>query len=223
MPQASLRSNISRFRPRHSPREEFANTVTHGLGALLSAVGLVVLIVLAALQGDPWRIVAVSVYGASLVILYLASTLYHSFRRLRLKYLFEILDHAAIYLLIAGSYTPFMLISLRHSIGWVLLGTVWGLAFIGIALKPFLVHRLRRLSPVIYLAMGWLSIIAIPEMLANIPPVGIVLIAAGGVSYSVGVIFYAWQKLPFNHTVWHLFVLGGSICHYFAVLNIVVA
>jgi hemolysin III len=195
--------------------------VTHGLGALLSVAGLAVLVVLAALQGDAWRVVAVSVYGGSLVALYSASTLYHSARRVRLKYFLEILDHSAIYLLIAGSYTPFMLISLRHSIGWVLLSVVWGLALIGIAFKPLLVHRLRRLSPVLYLAMGWLSVVAIPEMLVNIPPIGLILIAAGGISYSVGIIFYAWQKLPFNHAVWHVFVLGGSVCHYFAVLSVV--
>ncbi len=223
MPYNSAKGNLSRFRPKHPRREELYNSITHGLGALLSVAGLVVLVVLSALQGDPWRVVAVSIYGATLVLLYMASMLYHGVRRLRLKYLFEILDHIGIYLLIAGTYTPFMLISLRGTLGWTLLGIIWTLALLGIALKPFLVHRLRRLSPVIYLAMGWMVVVAIPEMLTHIPDIGLIMLAGGGLSYSVGVLFYIWKKLPYHHTVWHIFVLVGSTCHYFAVLSVVLS
>lgn len=199
------------------------NSITHGFGALFSVAGLVVLVVLSALQGDPWQVVAVSIYGSTMVLLYMASMLYHGVRRLRLKYFFEILDHIGIYQLIAGTYTPFILISLGGTLGWTLLGIIWTLAVFGIALKPFLVYRLRRLSPVIYLAMGWMVVVVIPEIFINVPAIGLIMLAAGGLSYSVGMLFYVWRKLPYHHTVWHMFVLCGSTCHYFAVLSVVLS
>ncbi len=199
-------------------REEIANSITHGIGAALSIAGLTVLVVLAALYGDAWHVVSVSIYGSSLVLLYLASTLYHSFRQPRVKRFFKIADHAAIYLLIAGTYTPFMLVSLRGPWGWSLLGTIWGLAVVGIVFKFFFIGRYERLSLVIYLLMGWLCVVAAQPMITRIPAGGLLWLVAGGLAYSLGVIFYRWEVLRYNHAIWHLFVLAGSICHFFAIL-----
>ena len=201
--------------------EEIANSVTHGIGLLLSIIGLVVLVVLAKkIHGGAWRIVSFSIYGSSLVILYAASTLYHSFSFSsgRINYIFKIIDHSAIYLLIAGTYTPFTLVSLRGAWGWTFFGTIWGLALAGIMFKVFFVKRFLILSTVTYLTMGWLAVIAAYPILKNIPLGGIVWLVMGGLLYSVGVIFHFFDKLPFHHAIWHLFVLGGSVCHYFAIL-----
>lgn len=198
--------------------EEIANGITHGIGAGLSVAGLTLLVVLAALYGDVWRIVSFSIYGGSLIIVYLASTLYHSFQHPRLKQVFRIIDHASIYLLIAGTYTPFLLVSMRGAWGWTLLAVVWGLALLGIGSKTLFTRRFQNPSTWLYILMGWLSVIGLREALVAIPAGSLVLIAVGGVVYTVGVIFYAWKKLPYNHAIWHLFVLGGSVCHYFAVL-----
>ncbi|MFA0960225.1 hemolysin III family protein [Roseivirga sp. BDSF3-8] len=204
--------------PSTSLAEEIANSVTHGIGAGLSIAGLVVLVVLAVINGDAWHVVSVSIYGTSLVLLYLASTLYHSVLKPKAKRQLKILDHAAIYLLIAGTYTPFMLVNLRGPWGWSLLGTVWGLAIAGIVFKIFFIGRFERLSLAIYLLMGWLCVIAARPMITEIPTGGLIWLALGGVFYSLGVIFYRWEMLRFNHAIWHLFVLAGSICHYFAIL-----
>lgn len=200
--------------------EEIANSATHGIGFLLSIAGLIVLVVLAKIHGDAWRIVSFSIYGGSLIILYAASTLYHSFSFSsgRINYIFKIIDHSAIYLLIAGSYTPFVLVSLRGAWGWTFFGTIWGLALAGIMFKMVFVKRFLILSTASYLIMGWLALIATPPIIKNIPFRGIGWLVAGGIFYSVGVIFHFWDKLPFHHAIWHLFVLGGSICHYFAIL-----
>lgn len=198
--------------------EEIANSITHGIGAGLSMAGTAVLIVLAALYGDVWRIVSFSIYGTALIILYLASTLYHSFRNPRLKAAFKIIDHASIYLLIAGTYTPFLLVSLRGTWGWVLFGIIWSLAFSGIVFKIFYINRFRKLSVLVYIFMGWLCVIAFKPMLANVPFGGLIWLAVGGLLYTTGVIFYVWRKLKYTHAIWHLFVLGGSICHYFSIL-----
>ncbi len=205
-------------RPFYSLAEEIANSVTHGIGAVLSVAGLTLLVVLAAIYGDVWRVVSFSIYGSTLVILYLASTLYHSFQNPRVKHVFRILDHVSIYLLIAGSYTPFLLVSMRGAWGWSLLGAVWGLALLGVAFKVIFIGRYEVLATAAYVLMGWMVVIAFKEMLVRVPPGGIALLIAGGLTYTFGVIFYAWEKLPFNHAIWHLFVLGGSICHFFAVL-----
>jgi hemolysin III len=205
------------IRQHDTPGEEIANSITHGIGAGLSAVGLIVLVVLATSYGDVWRIVSFSIYGATLIILYLASTLYHSFRNKRVKKIFKILDHSTIFLLIAGTYTPFLLISLRGVWGWILFGVIWGLAVSGIVFKALFINRFRKLSVLIYILMGWLCVVAIKQMVVRIPLGGLIGLTAGGVLYTTGVIFYAWRKLKFSHAIWHLFVLSGSICHYFSI------
>ena len=198
-------------------REELANSITHGIGFLLSVAGLVVLVVSASMQGDPYRVVSYSIYGASLVILYLASTFYHSFHAPRLKHYLRILDHCAIYLLIAGTYTPFALLNLRGPVGWTMFGTIWGLAVIGIILKFWHVAKFPILTPLIYIAMGWIVVFAMKPTLAAVAPGGIGLLVAGGVTYTVGVIFYALEKMPYNHAIWHLFVMTASALHFFAI------
>jgi hemolysin III len=201
-----------------SLREEIANSITHGIGFLLSIVGFIVLVVSASMEGDPWKVVSFTIYGTSVVVLYLASTFYHSFQAPRLKHAFRIFDHCAIYLLIAGTYTPFTLLNMRGAWGWSLFGIIWGLAAIGIGAKAFHVDRFPILTPLIYIGMGWLGVVAIRPSLELIPPGGVALLFAGGITYTVGVIFYALDRLPYNHAVWHLFVLGASLCHFFAVL-----
>jgi len=200
--------------------EEIASSVSHGIGVGLSIAGLTALVVLAALYGDVWQIVSVSVYGCSLVLLYLASTLYHSFQNPRVKRIFQICDHAAIYLLIAGTYTPFLLISLRGAWGWTFLAVIWGLAFLGIGLKAFFFEYYERLAALGYVFMGWLCVIAGKELLVSVPQASLIWLAVGGVVYTSGIIFLAWRRIPYGHAIWHLFVLGGSACHYFAVANL---
>ena len=206
----------STYKP--SLKEELANSITHGLGAALSIAGLVILVVLSSIQGDAWRIVSFSIYGTCLVLLYTASTLYHSFQSVRVKHVFKIMDHSAIYLLIAGTYTPFTLVLLRGIWGWSLFGIIWGLTITGILFKIFFVNRFSVLSTIIYLLMGWLIIIAFQPMITHVPSGALYWLLAGGIAYSAGTIFYAWEKLPFHHAIWHLFVLAGSLCHFFAVL-----
>jgi len=198
--------------------EEIANSVTHGIAAGLSVAGLTLLVVLSVLYGDVWRVISFSVYGSTLILLYLASTLYHGFQHPRVKRIFRMIDHASIYLLIAGTYTPFLLVSMRGAWGWTLLAVIWGLALLGIGFETLFIDRFRRLSTLAYVLMGWMGVIAVKEMLDVVPPGGLVLLAAGGVTYTAGVIFYVWHKLPYHHAIWHLFVMGGSICHYFAIL-----
>ncbi|MBI3922382.1 MAG: hemolysin III family protein [Armatimonadetes bacterium] len=200
-----------------SAHEELANSVTHGVGAVLSVAGLVVLVALACLKGTAWHIVGCSVYGGTLAAMYVVSTLYHSFRTPRLKHVFKTLDHCCIYLLIAGSFTPFALVNLRGGWGWSLFGVLWGFALVGVLFKIYFVGKFETVSTVLYLLMGWLVLIAAKPMLATIPAGGIGWLVAGGLAYSAGVIFYAWKKLPYNHAIWHLFVLAGSVCHYFAI------
>ncbi|NUM56564.1 MAG: hemolysin III family protein [Candidatus Hydrogenedentes bacterium] len=199
-------------------REELANSITHGIGFVLSVAGLVILVVSASIHGDPYMVVSFSVYGASLVVLYLASTFYHSFHSPRLKHYLRIIDHCAIYLLIAGTYTPFTLLNLRGPVGWTLFGTIWALAAIGIVLKWWHIGRFPILTPLIYVAMGWVGAIAVKPSIEAIPPGGMQLLVAGGVTYTVGVIFYALEKLPYNHAIWHMFVLSASAMHFFAIL-----
>jgi len=198
--------------------EEITHSITHGIGTGLSIAGLTVLVVLAVLYGNVYQTVGFSIYGATLVILYLASTLYHSFQQPRVKSVFKVIDHAAIYLLIAGTYTPFLLIAIRGMEGWILLIIIWGLAILGVSFKTLFIHRFEKISVLTYLLMGWLCIVAINELVANIPVSGLIWLAVGGVVYTVGVLFYALHRIPYTHAVWHVFVLGGSICHYFAVL-----
>jgi len=198
--------------------EELANAVTHGVGLVLSLAGFVVLLVLAIIRGGRWHVASCGVYGATLVILYLASTLYHSFRAPRLKHVLRVIDHSAIYLLIAGTYTPFTLVSLRGFWGWTLFGLVWTLCVLGVIFKAFFINRLPVLSTLLYVAMGWLCVIAIKPLVSAIPAGGLAWLVAGGLLYTIGVAFFASRRLRFNHAIWHLFVLAGSICHYMAVV-----
>ncbi len=200
------------------PWNEVANAVTHGLGTGLAVAALVLLTVYAALYGNAWHIVSFSIYGATLVLLYLCSTLYHSFQDRRVKHFFRILDHSSVYLLIAGTYTPFTLVTLRGPLGWTMFGVIWGLALGGIVFKAFFVDRYAVVSTIFYVIMGWLIIGSIKPLLQNLAPGGIILLVGGGLLYSAGVFFYARTSNLYNHAVWHIFVLGGSICHFFSVL-----
>jgi len=199
--------------------EEFANAVTHGLGLALSIAGLVVLVVLAALRGTAWHIVACSIYGSTLVCLYAASTLYHAVPSPRFKRALRIFDHSAIYLLIAGTYTPFLLVNLRGPWGWSFFGVVWGLALAGIFFKFWFVERFGFLSTAVYVAMGWLVVVAAKPVLAHVSATTLALLLAGGLSYTAGIVFFASKRIPYAHAIWHIFVLAGSTCHYFAVLT----
>jgi len=198
--------------------QEIANSITHGIGAMLSVAGLVILLIMAGTKGDIWRIISFSIYGMTLILLYLASAIYHGISNIRIKTIFQILDHSAIYLLIAGSYTPLTLISLRGPWGWTLFGLVWGIASIGILMKAFFFNKTQVISIILYIIMGWLIVIAIKPLIETIPRGMLLWIIAGGISYSVGIIFYLVQKIPYHHTIWHLFVLGGSITHFLAIL-----
>ena len=197
---------------------ERLNSSTHLMGTVLAVAGAAVLVVLAARLGDPWKIVSFSVYGVMLLALYALSTLYHSTRG-KLKRVFQKLDHCSIYLLIAGTYTPFTLVTLRGAWGWSLFGVIWGLAALGIAQEAWLGKGARVLSVVIYVLMGWLSVIAIKPLIAALTPAGFAWLAAGGLFYTGGIIFYALDaKLRHGHGIWHLFVLAGSASHYLAIL-----
>ena len=201
----------------YTREEEIANSLTHGAGFLLSIVGLAVLVTFAALRADAWAVTASAVFGASLVLLYASSTLYHAIQTAPLKQTWRVIDHVAIFYLIAGTYTPFMLVNLRGPWGWSLFGVVWALAIAGTVLKIFFTGRFRVLSTLIYLFMGWIVIVAVKPLVATLPRAGLILLFAGGIAYSLGTVFYLWKRLPYHHAVWHLFVLTGSICHFFAV------
>ncbi|PNR96457.1 PAQR family membrane homeostasis protein TrhA [Petrotoga olearia] len=210
--------NIEKF----TTGEEIANAVIHGIGALLSIAALVLLVVFSAINGQPWSIFSSAIYGSSLIILYLSSTLYHSFQRKKIKDLFEIFDHSAIYILIAGTYTPFALVTLNGSLGWIIFFVVWVLAAIGIIFKIFFVKRFRILSTILYIAMGWLVVFAMEPLVSNLDFWGLFWLVIGGILYTVGTIFYVWRKIPYHHALWHLIVLAGSICHFFSVFFYVI-
>lgn len=202
--------------------EEIGNASTHAMGALLSLAAITLLIVFAAHQNDGLKLASSLVFGCTLLFMYTSSTLYHSLSDPKLKHLFRIIDHASIYLLIAGSYTPFMLVTLKGPWGWGMFVVVWSLAFAGVLFKMFFVHKFDLLSTVIYLLMGWMSLIVIKPIYELLPFGGLVCVVAGGLCYTIGVIFYAWERLRFSHVLWHLFVLAGSIFHFFAVLFYVI-
>lgn len=198
-------------------REEILNALTHGVGALASAIGGAVLITLAAIYGDAWQVISASVFVATLLVLYTASTLYHAFRHERIKAKLKIFDHCAIFLLIAGTYTPFTLIGLRGNWGWSLFAVIWTLAVLGVIFKLFFTGRFPRLSTMMYIAMGWLVVVAIKPMLTHLSTEALVWLLAGGVAYTVGTVFYHFERLPYSHAIWHLFVLAGSTAHFIAV------
>jgi hemolysin III len=201
-----------------SKREEIANAITHGVGALLSVAGLVVLIVFAALQGSAWHVTSFSIFGSSLVVLYCMSTLYHALPKA--KSLFRKFDHMAIFLLIAGTYTPFCLTILRGWLGWTVFGVVWFCAITGIVLKIFYTGRGELISTLLYIAMGWIVVLFIKPVYAYMSPAGFVFLLAGGAFYTVGAFFFIKDKISYYHSIWHLFVLAGSIFHFFAVLTL---
>jgi hemolysin III len=200
--------------------EEIANSITHGLGAALSLAALTVLVVVAALRGAAVHVVACAVFGATLVLLYLSSTLYHALSFTRARRLFRIFDHASIYLLIAGTYTPFTLVTLRGPWGWSLFAVVWTLAAAGVVLKCFFTGRFHALSTAVYVLMGWLALAALRPLLHALPPAGLLWILAGGLFYTLGVVFFISRR-RYAHAVWHLFVLAGSACHVLAVYRYV--
>ncbi|HLE17439.1 MAG TPA: hemolysin III family protein [Syntrophales bacterium] len=198
--------------------EEIANSAIHGAGFVLSIAGLAVLVIHAAFHGKTLIIISGAIYGITLVLLYAASTLYHAFKSPRLKHVFKIIDHSCIYLLIAGTYTPFTLITLQGIWGWALFGIVWIMAFLGILFQIYFVHRFKILATLAYIIMGWLVVIAIKPLVHLLPAGGMLWLFAGGVAYTGGAVFYLWKSLPFHHAIWHLFVLSGSVCHFFAVM-----
>lgn len=208
--------------PTYSLGEEIANAVTHGLGVVLAIAGLAVMTAFAALYGDAWHITACAIFGASLILCYATSTLYHSIQIEKVRRVLRTLDHSAIFLLIAGTYTPFMLVSLRGPWGWSLLVAIWALALAGIALRLLLRGRLHGLVVALYVLMGWVVVVALEPMLERVATGGLVLLAAGGLAYTGGVAFYKWRRLPYHHAIWHGFVLAGSTLHYFAVLLYVI-
>lgn len=208
--------------PRYSVGEEIANSVTHGVGVVLSIAGLAVLTAFASVFGTAWHIVSCSIYGATQILLYTASTLYHSLPFSRAKAILRVLDHSAIFLLIAGTYTPFTLVNLRGPWGWSLLIAVWLFALLGIALQGTLIRQKALITTLPYLGMGWLAVIGLKPLLEAVAPGGLALLVAGGLAYTAGAVFYVWRRLPYHHAIWHLFVLAGSACHYFAVLLYVI-
>lgn len=202
----------------YSKKEEVANAITHGIGAILSVAALVILIVFASIYSGVWHIISFTVYGVTMLLLFLCSTLVHSLPEGKAKDLFEIFDHSSIYLFIAGTYTPFLLVALNGVWGWSLFGVIWGIALCGIFFKAFYTKRFLFLSTIFYILMGWLIVVAWNPLVAALPAGAIHLLVWGGVLYTIGTIFYVWRAFPFHHAIWHLFVLAGAILHFFAVL-----
>ncbi|MDD2432700.1 MAG: hemolysin III family protein [Clostridia bacterium] len=203
---------------RYSYKEELFNSISHGIGALLSIAALVVLVTFASIKGDVWQIVSFSIYGATLFFLYLFSTLYHSVCVEKAKRVLRVFDHISIYLLIAGSYTPIALVAMRGTWGWSIFAIIWSLALVGIVINIISIEKTKKISTVLYVLMGWLIIVAIKPMLQMVPHGLFVWLLIGGLIYTLGVIFYICKKIPFNHGIWHLFVLAGSVAHYLGFL-----
>lgn len=206
----------------YSKKEEFLNILTHGIGLVLSIIALPILIVRALEINDSFAVFSFTVFGISMILLYAASTFYHAAKKPKIRRRLNIFDHAAIYVLIAGSYTPFTLITLKGWLGWVLFGLTWIFALIGIVLKLFYTGKFDKLSTVMYVLMGWQIVFAIKPLLRNLSSEGVTLLIAGGVSYTIGAVLYSIKKLPFNHAIFHVFVLAGTFCHFLSVLWYVV-
>ena len=202
----------------YSRNEERAHAITHGLGILLGVAVLVLLVVFASLRKGAWEIVSCAIYGTTFILLYTGSTMYHAARRPGVKRMLKIIDHSAIYLLIAGTYTPYALAPLRGTLGWTIFGAIWGAALLGIFFKAFFAGRFKTVSLLSYLFMGWFCVIAVKPLYHNLSATGFLFLVAGGLCYSVGAVFFAWKALKWSHTVWHLFVLAGSLCHFFSIL-----
>lgn len=205
-----------------TPEEEISNAILHGIGVGLSIAALVVLLVFANTYGNVWHIISFSIYGATLILLYLASTLYHSFPRGKWKNILNVIDHASIFLLIAGTYTPITLTALPGPWGWSIFGVVWGIALFGIIMKLIWFEKSRIISLILYAAMGWMIIIAIKPLIENVNTTSLIFLLAGGLAYTIGIAFYVWKNLKYGHVVWHLFVLAGSILHFFGVFYLLV-
>ena len=200
-----------------NPQEELWNAITHGIGFALSIPALVLLVISSIDRGNATAIVSFTIFGVSMILLFLMSTLLHSMP-VKLKKLFSIFDHSAIYILIAGTYTPFLLVTIKGALGWSLFGVIWGLAIAGILFKVFFIHKYEAVSLVFYIVMGWLIVSAIKPLYVNLPIEGFALLVAGGILYTFGSIFYAWRKIPYNHAIWHIFVIAGSASMFFSVL-----
>ena len=203
----------------YTVREEIANSITHGLGVGLSIAGLAVLVVFAARYGSSTHVVTYAIFGTTLILLFLASTLYHCMTRPDLKKTMKICDHAAIYVLIAGTYTPLMLTCVGGALGWTVFSLVWGMALFGVVMKCFFTGRFKLISTLLYLGMGWFCLCTIKQLLANMPLESLIFLVSGGLAYTAGVLFYVWKRLPYSHAIWHLFVLAGSTLHFFAILT----
>ena len=201
--------------------EEIANAITHGIGVVLSISALTMLIIFASLYGSAMHIVSFTIYGITMVLLYTSSTLVHSFPAGKVKDLFEIVDHSSIYLFIAGTYTPFVLLALPPKLGWTLFGVVWGIAIGGVIFKAFFTKKFLFASTLIYIVMGWIIVFAWEPLVEVLPMTGLILLITGGVLYTVGTIFYVWRGFPYHHMIWHLFVLAGSVVHFLSVLSLV--
>ena len=201
----------------YEPLEEKLNVYSHGLGLLLSIAALVLLVIKASIDGSPWRIVSFSIFGVSLIVLYTASTVFHNAKDPIIRKRLNIFDHASIYVLIAGSYTPFTLVTLHGTLGWVLFGISWGIALAGVILKLFYTGKYEKASTIAYVLMGWMIVFAIKPLMNNLPPEGLLWLVTGGVSYTIGAVLYSINKLKFNHFIFHLFVLVGSFCHFMVV------
>ena len=205
---------------RYTLGEEIFNSVSHGAGGMLAIAGTVVLIVIAALYSNAWGVVSSAIYGASMIILYTMSTLYHAITNKKAKSFFRIMDHNTIFILIAGTYTPYTLVPLRGPVGWTLFGIIWGAAIIGIVFNSISLEKAKKLSLVCYVAMGWAIIFAIKPMIASVTKPSLVFLLIGGIFYTAGIVFYAVKKIRYFHSVWHLFTVGGTVFHYFSILFI---
>ncbi len=201
-----------------SKGEEIANSITHGIGGLLSIAALVILIVYSSLYGTAWHVVSFTLFGSTMVLLYTSSTLVHSFPKGKAKDVFEILDHSSIYFFIAGTYTPFLFVAVKGWLGWTLFGIVWGLAIGGTVFKAFFVKKYLHASTLLYILMGWMIVFAWSSLVEYMHPTGLTLLVLGGILYTVGAIFYVWRGFKFHHAIWHLFVIGGTTAHFFAIL-----
>ena len=201
-----------------SREEEISNSITHGIGVILSIAALVILIVFASLYGNVWHVVSFTLFGVTMLLLYTSSTLLHALKSGKAKDFFEIMDHSSIYFFIAGSYTPFLLVAAQSATGWTLFGIVWGLAIGGTIFKAFFVKKFLFTSTLLYVVMGWLIVFVWNDLVAAIHPTSLILLIIGGLLYTVGAIFYIWKLFKHHHAVWHVFVLSATVCHFFAVL-----
>lgn len=203
-------------------KEEIANSITHGIGVILSIAALVILIVYSSLNGNVWHIVSFTIFGITMVMLYTSSTMLHSLPKGKAKDVFEVLDHSSIYFFIAGSYTPYLLVVIQGAKGWTFFGIIWGLAIAGTVFKAFFVKKFLFFSTLLYILMGWLIIFLWNPLVESLHPNGIMLLVIGGICYTVGAVFYVWRAFTYHHALWHLFVLAGTIAHFFSVLLYVI-